>query len=162
MTTNLAERKMSKFPLLEQLRFDRQRREDEITAPIREVADTLDRRLRGATESLRAIERMLGTEMGKRVLEQIGAEMVGAIRRHIFEACAKAHEGGDSHFTLNLPLEIMRFTDPRSIESDVLRRYANEAMPDLRLSALPMDREMSVTTVDIRIPPLSCRQAIVN
>lgn len=150
---------MNKFPLLEQLRAERQRQEDEITAPLREVIDRLHSRVESLAKSLRTLEKIVGSEIGKYAVQEIGNQIGAELRRHILEAMPAAHRSGASAFTLTLPTDILRFMDPKSVESEILRRYTAETAPRLSLRAdvRPTDR---VTVIDIRIPELGYRRAM--
>lgn len=152
---------MTQFPLLEQLRAERQRQEDEITAPLREVIDGLSARVTALAESLRALERIVGTEIGKHAIDQIGHEIGAALRRHIFEAVQGAHQSGAAVFTLSLPADVLRFMDPKSLERQILDRYAAETAPRLSLRADRHPRDC-VTVLDILIPQLGYRTAIAD
>lgn len=151
---------MTKFPLLDQLRAERQRHEDEITEPFLAELDTaalMISQLRGA---IREMERVLGTEMGQRMAAQIADQMSAKLHQLVMEASAKAARSPIEPITLTLDAETLRFMDPRSLESEIIRRYSRDTMPALRLRV--DDRAMSdcVTVVDIRIPEFGYRHVI--
>lgn len=152
---------MSKFPLLEQLRAERQRQEDEIAEPLRYVIDRLDRRVSELAASLRTLERIVGSEIGKYAVEQIGHEIGNELRRIILDAIPRAFHSESRSWSVTLPTDMLRFMDPKSLETEILKRYAYENMPKLSLRAdvRPQDR---VTVLDIRIPELGYRRAMAE
>lgn len=148
---------MEKYPLLEQLRADRQRREDEITAPYREQIDGLAQLVRRLRDTLEQLQRALGSEIGKHMAAEIGHRISGNVQRAIFEAAAKAR-GPSDPVTFTLSLDDIRFSDPRSLESKILQRYQAETLPALSLRVDAMvNANDRVTVWDIRIPELGYR-----
>lgn len=151
---------MTKFPLLEQLRAERQRQEEEISAPYRAELSEASRMILGLRASLRAIERVLGTEIGQHVVREISDSLSRELRRMVTEAAMKA-QPTDPAVTLTLPVELVRFMDPKSLSREILERYVDRSLPalDLRVSQEP-DMAASVTTFDIQIPPLGFRSRL--
>jgi len=152
---------MAKFPLLEQLRAERLRQENEVTSPLRENIASLQRQIHQVTASLRVLERALGSEIGKIAVEYIGREVGSDLRQHILEATSKAYRMDNKVFTLAIPAEVVRFMDPHSLESEILQRFTDETAH--RLSARAETRqEDRVTIMDIRIPELGYRRAMAE
>lgn len=149
---------MKNFPLLQQMRAERQRREDAVTAPYREELDQFHALVTRLKASLRALEKVVGSEIGRHVMAEIAHGLSGELRRHIFEALAKTAPV-EPVFTLRLPTDVLRFMDPKSMESEVLRRYVYETLPSMgvRVDTKPDDM---VTIMDIRIPELGYRRAM--
>lgn len=152
---------MSKFPRLEMMRAQRQRREDELTAPyqaeLRTAAGTIERLRR----TVRAMEEFMGKAIAKHVLEMISDRVSEALRREIFKAVAEA-TGPAKPLKLTLPADVMRFMDPQSMERHVLRQYTERNLPNLSVDLMADVADSYVTTVDIRIPPLGVRQVVTN
>lgn len=148
---------MNKTPLLDQMRADRQRREDEIADPLRAEIEVAGRMVESLQRRLRDIERALGNKLAEHMTEQIAYDMSSKLRQLVYEAAVKA-SGASPYLTINVPREVM-FMNPSSMESEVLRRYWAEAMPrlSLRIDENPMK---SVTVMDIRIPTLGVRCAM--
>lgn len=151
---------MKKFSLLEQLRAERERHEAEITAPLRDAMDHLRQRVHSLESRLRAVEKALGSEIASLVVERISAGVAVELRQKIMEAAAKA-AGSREPVTLTIDQDILRFMDPRSLEREILDRYASRALPTLRLDA-EFDPAKAVTVVDIHIPALGYRHAMAD
>lgn len=149
---------MSKFPLLDEMRAARVRREAPVIAPYQaeivwaaEMVSSLRRRLR-------AVEEAIGRDIGSHMLEAIGHDIAGKLTRLVYEASARA-TGPHDPVTITLPPNVIRFADPKSVESEVVRRYQRDTLPRLsvRIDETPMDH---VTLIDIRVPELGVRHAI--
>lgn len=151
---------MNRFPLLEQMRAERQRREDEITAPLREELMACAIAIRGLRSTLREIERMMGSEIAKYMVEEIAHQLSEQLRRLIFEAVAQKN-GWAEPLIVAIPADVVRFIDQNSLERSILAQYAQEGLPALQLGVEP-DRERKATYLDIRIPPVGYRRAIVR
>jgi hypothetical protein len=152
---------VTKFPLLEQLRAEHERHEAEITQPFQaelQQAATMISQLRA---TVRGMERALGTKIGQEMSAMIADQMSAKVRQMVMEAAAKASRHPTEPITIHLSAETLRFMDPRSLESEILRRYARETVPALRfrVDVRPTD---CVTVVDIRIPELGYRHAMAD
>lgn len=123
---------MSKFPLLEQLRADRRRLEDEITEPYRAELDEAARMIRSLRASLQALERVMGTEIAMHMTAEIAHQLSGELRRLVMEAVAKAGHASDG-VTLTVGRETLAFMDPKTLERQILDRYVEQSIPALSL-----------------------------
>jgi hypothetical protein len=151
---------VTKFPLLESLRAERERNEAEITAPVRRERDEWAARFQQKADALRALERLVGTEIAKHVIEHVGHEIATTARRAVYEAVAKARpKHPDSPVTFTLPADVLRFMDPRSMERQILDQYVSEQIPAASLRA-DYDPKDCFTVLDIRVPQLGVRWAI--
>ena len=162
---------MSKFPLLDQLRAEcqrredaiRQRHEDAITAPFRQELDRAASMISRLRMTVREMERMLGTQLGQQMAATIADQMSAKLHQLVMEASAKAGSDPTEPILLTLDPQTLRFMDPRSLENEILRRYSHETMPRLRLR---VDDRVSpsecMTVVDIRIPELGYRHAMAQ
>lgn len=150
---------MSKFPRLEMMRAQRLRREAEATAPYRAELDAAGRTISGLRATIRKIEATMGTEIGKHILDYVGEQISSKLMQIVHEAVSKAHRASAAAVQITLPADIFRFSDPRSIQSDILLRYAQESAPRLSLR-IDDDPMQMVSIVDIRVPELACRQAL--
>jgi hypothetical protein len=112
-------------------------------------------------ESLRAIERVVGSEIGKHVIEQITHDVGLALRRIIWEAIAKAGAKRRGPVSIVIDPESMMFMDPKALETEVLHRYAADALPRLRLST-SVAPDDCVTILDVRVPELGVRHAMAD
>jgi hypothetical protein len=148
---------MRKYPLLEQMRATRQRREDEVTAPYKSELSMAGRMIADLRKRLRDIEVFMGSEISGYVTEEIGRGMSSKLREIIVEAASKC--GATGKFTVTLPTSVIGFMDPRSLESEILARYKAEALPrlSLRIETMPTDR---ATIVDIRVPDMGYRRVV--
>lgn len=151
---------MSKFPLLEQMRAERDRREDIIAKPLKDEIMRGAAMVRDLRKALRAVEEMLGSEIAAYAKEEIAHMLSRELRQKIMKALAGAGQQPGSPVTMTLPIDTLRFMDPKSIEREVLNRYI-DGLPRLNLRAdvRPTDR---VTIMDIRIPELGYRRALVG
>lgn len=152
---------MGKFPLLEQMRAQRQRRDDEVTAPYRATISGLQSVNSALRATIRKIETAMGTEIGKHILDYVGEQISIKLMRIVHEAVSKAHRTSAAAVKITLPADIFRFSDPHSVQSDILRRYAQESAPRLSLR-IDEDTPDQVTVVDIRLPELGYRHAMYN
>ncbi len=119
--------------------------------------ETDNNRLRA---SLAELQRLVGSEIGKMVVEEIGHMMARELHIKIGEA-VMAVRANNNPITLSIPVETLRFMDPKSIEREVLARYAEQSLPRLSLRAMP-DPSASITMVDITVPALGIRRAVMN
>lgn len=147
----------SRFPLLEQMRAARERREVEASAPVREQLSACQIRAAELRQALDGLERFIASEVSKYVIERSADDLWREVRKVIWEAVAKSHPGKPVVMTFDP--ETLRFTNPQAIESEVLRRYSAQAIPSLRVRA-GAQIEDSVTVVDFRIPAIGVRHAM--
>jgi hypothetical protein len=153
---------MTKFPLLESLRAERERNEAEITAPVRRERDEWASRYQRKADALRALERLIGTEIARHVVEQIAHDLSEVVRRTVYEAVAKARPNRRSEIvTLHLPAATLSFMDPRSLERQILDQYVSESIPAAMVSADVELRQM-ITVLDVRVPQLGIRMAMAD
>lgn len=152
---------MAKYPLLDQLRAERERNEAEITAPFRSEIERAVGMISQLRATVRAMERVLGTEIGKQMAAYIADQVSRKVWQLVMEASAKAAQRPTEPVTLTLSAETLRFMDPRSLESEILARYSSETVPSLRLG---VEERVSdcVTVIDIRIPELGYRHAMAQ
>lgn len=152
---------MSKFPRLETMRAQRQRREDELTAPyraeLRQAAEMVSR----LRQTIRTMEEFLGREIAKHVTEQIAHNISHKLMELIYKAVTAAKRERPEPVQIMLEPDLLRFMDPRSIEQSILRQYTSRSLPSLRLR-LDQAPDQYATIIDIRVPELGCRQAVVN
>lgn len=151
---------MKKFPLLEQMRWARDERERAVREPLEHTIDFISRRMRAVEDRLRSLEKLVGSEVGKMAVEVIGHNLANEMRRIVVEALMKSGHKQEE-ITLTFPSDMIRFMDPKSIERQVLDEYMHRNVPRLRLNAFKQMQE-SVTVLDIRIPELGFRKAIMN
>jgi hypothetical protein len=152
---------MSKFPRLEMMRAQRQRREDELTAPYQAELRTASSMISQLRQTLRAMEEFMGKEIAKHVLEMISDRISEALRREIYKAVSEA-TGPSKPVKMTFPADVLRFMDPSSMERQVLRQYAERNLPNLSVNLSADITDQYVTTVDIRIPPLGVRQVVTH
>lgn len=127
-------------------------------------------RLGVAQDALRNLERVIGTEIGKRVVEHIGFDMSKAVRRHIMEATHKARqaEGASSvpaWIELQLSSSEVAWLDPESLERRVLEEWKYQTAPKLHAFVditNPIALEQHVTVLDVRVPQLGYRHHIAR
>lgn len=153
---------MKKFPLLEQMRAQRQRREDELTAPLKAELNSAAAAIASLRRTVRTMEDFMGREISKHLMEQIGREISGTLRREIFKAVSQVTRPFEP-ITITLSPDTVRFMDPDSLERRVLDEYRRASMPNL---SVRFDQDMSevssFTVVDIRLPSLGYRQTVAN
>lgn len=144
---------MTKFPLLEQMRAQRQRREDEVAAPIRGELDQARSRCNQLQRSLDAIQEFMGKEIAKHVLAEVSNELQSAIRDKVYEAVRLVRHP-DEPVTITIAARDLCFSDPDAIESRVLREYAARTLPMLS-ARVDQDVRFGVTKLNIRVPDLA-------
>lgn len=153
---------------LSALRAAREQRE----APIREPLELELRRsaqmISEARASQRAVERLIGSDIGKHVVKEIGFHMSNAIRQKIVEAIIAAVPGGTGRLEfieLHLSSGEIAWLDPASIERRALDAWKDQALPRLSINVdagSSIAREQHVTIMDVRIPALGYRQHVAN
>lgn len=127
-------------------------------------------RLGAAQDALRDLERVIGTEIGKRVVEHIGFDMSKAVRKSIMEAVFKAREAeGVSSMPDLIELQLfsrdVSWLDPDSLERRVLEEWKYQAAPKLQAFVditNPIALERHVTVLDVRVPQLGYRHHIAR
>lgn len=150
-----------KFPLLEQMRADRIRREAEITAPVREALFRGQAAHRQLEETLRVLERAVGSRLAKHVIAEIGHSLSAQLRKQVMLALVKAGAPSFAQLVhLSIPAEVLRFMDAKSMERAILDRYI-ETLPGLSLRA-NVELQTRATVLDIRIPQLGFRRVFVD
>lgn len=152
---------MNKFPRLEMMRAQRQRREDEITEPYRAEILRAGGVINSLVRKIRAIEEFLGRDIAKHVIERMAYGLRDRLMDAVYKATAKARKGPHEPILLVLEPDLLRFMDPNSIEQRVLREYTSRQLPNLslRLDQNPMEY---ATVVDIRVPEMGYRQTVTN
>lgn len=151
-----------KFPLLQQLRAERRRLEDEITAPFKEELAQAAADIRSLNRRLSAIERALGDGVAKQIESRMASELANKLMALAYEAASKA-EGPFEPVTITVPPEVARFMLPSTIEAEICRRYRSDVLPSLRLSVDEMaSAEAYATVMDVRLPPLGFRHVVQN
>lgn len=151
---------MSKFPLLEQMRAERQRREDEVTAPYKAEILTGARVVASLQRRLREVEKALGSEIAKHITAELAHDLGAKLRQLIAETLAKAGRAV-AGVTITLPRDVV-FLDPRSFESEIMRRYTAETLPRLSLCVDDGPIAGRMTVLDISLPELRYRRDVVE
>jgi len=153
---------MRKISLLEQMRAARESREHEATAQLQDVLHTAQARSDRLAGQLRDMEAFLGSRLAPAIQDKIVAETARMIRQKIIDATMKAGRAGED-LTVAFSHSDLCFSDPKSIEAEVLRRYAREALPKLNFRIGDVQvADASITTFDIHIPSLGYRQVLRN
>jgi hypothetical protein len=153
---------MRKHSLLEQLRTARDNREREATEPLATALRMAESQADNLHRALKAIEKLMGSEMAANVKEQIAHELSRAIHSKIREAFLNVDRRKASEVvTISLPRSEFLFADPRSIEARLLARYLTENVRGMSVRVKP-EAEACVSYLDIQIPPLAMRQAIYH
>lgn len=152
---------MSKFPRLEMMRAQRQRREAELTDPYKAELRQAAGMISSLRQRLRTIEEFLGRDIAKHVVERMAYGLRDRLMEAIYKAAAKSRKAPDKPIRLVLEPDLMRFMDPNSIEQRVLREYTSRQLPNL---SLRLDRAPTeyATIVDIRVPEMGFRQMVTN
>jgi hypothetical protein len=133
-----------------------------------ESLSALQSRLRATSRALANLERLIGSEIAKDVVEKIGFHMSSAVRRSIVEAVRRAYQAGamagvPSVVTIEVSSEELRWLDPDSIEWRVLDEWKHQSAPKLRAFVdveSPIALEEHVTILDVRVPQLGYREHI--
>lgn len=152
---------MKEFPLLEQMRADRVRREAEINAPLVRQLDQCAATLSNVRQALAKMEMFISSKVSTSVIASIGHQLSEAIRPLIFEALSKVRHSDDI-VPLTIPVDLAALMNPQSIEKCVLDRYLSEAIPNMRVSIDALVSDQTVTVLDIAVPTLRCRHQLVN
>lgn len=153
---------MKRLSLLEQMRMQRDQREAPLLEPYKAELRSAAMTIRDLRDRLRQIEQFMGKEIAKHVIGQISHDVSRRLMETIYKA-VRAATGEPKPVRITLPSDVMRFSDPRSIESHVLQEYAQRSLPDhLSLSIDGVAPDQHVMTVDIRVPTLGCRMAVTN
>ena len=150
-----------RFPLLEQLRAERERAEDQITAPYKAEIVSAAGMIQSLRRRLSEIEKMMGSRLAGEIESRMADELTQSLMRIVTEAAAKA-SGPFSPVTVTFPAEVARFILPSTIEAEIVKRYRQDTMPRLRLSVDEMSSDECATVIDIRLPALGFRQVVRN
>lgn len=156
---------MTRFPLLEGLRAERERLEDEINAPLHEALRQCSAHVSQLRSALRNLEEIVGSKIGQHVIDDMGHALSGEIRRQIEAAMVAAGDAPKDAVTFKMSAAALRFMDPGSVERELLNRYVNQSLPRLSLRAdrgTGLHADASVTVMDIRIPELGMRRYIAS
>lgn len=155
---------VNRYPLLEQLRADRERQEAEIAAPHIHAAEIWQRSAMHARDALAALERTIGDEIGQHLVREMSAEIARHARQNLFEAMAKARGLPSETVTVRVSLDALRFGDTREVEYRVLEAYKDHCSRNLRaaVSSAPMSSMAMVQTqvLDVRVPAMGCRHVV--
>lgn len=145
-----------KQTLLEQMRAHRQQREAEVTQPFRDEL-WMQARLMGVLQNrLREIERAIGNEVGRHLAQRVAAQSEGEIMRLIYkevERVSRASDRRPDSFTFTIDAVTLMGLDPKSLQSQILRRWQIDNLPLLSLD-VKFDAVEQVDRFDIRIPEL--------
>lgn len=113
--------------------------------------------------ALTVLERTVGTEIGKRMLEEIGYELAKPLRRAVSEAVREACIANGvtrpDSVTIEVGYQELMWADPTSIERLVIERWQEEIAPNLSARAfldgeVPVDDVCKFVRLDIRVPEL--------
>lgn len=155
-----------RFPLLAQLRADRERAEDEISAPHKETARQAWAISKGVGERLRALERALGTDVAKHLAAEFAHDLASMLRRAVFEAMAGAGLPAGGLVSVVVESDRLRFGSPGTWEAEVLDKYRQQALPACSLSTAPVFNakgavDVTVQRVTISVPVLNVTRDIM-
>lgn len=150
-----------RFPLLEQMRSERDHAEARITAPYKAEIVAAAGMIESLRRRLSSIEKMMGSRIADEIESRMAHELTQSLMRIVAEAAAKA-SGPFSPVTVTFPAEVARFILPSTIEAEIVKRYRQDTMPRLRLSVDEMSSGECATVIDIRLPELGFRQVVRN
>lgn len=123
-----------KFPLLEQLRADRERTEAEISAPWREHADSAWRKAQSATDALRIFERAFASDVAKHLAEEFAHDLASMLRREVGHAMARNGMQFGGLISVVVEADKLSFASPNTWEKVILDQFRSDALPAGRLS----------------------------
>lgn len=153
---------MTKFPRLEMMRAQRERREAELTGPYKAEIQQAASMISSLRQKVRTMEEFLGKEIAKFVIEKMAYGLRDRLMETVYKAVAKTRGEPDKPIRLMLEPDLMRFMDPNSIEQRVLREYTSRQLPRLTFRLDQDIRDSYATTVDIRVPEMGYRQVVTN
>lgn len=158
-----------KYPRLHALRAERERQEREIREPVQAMLSMTQRRLVETAAALAGLERIVGSKVADRVVDNIGHEMASAVRAEIQKAVARAYQasgkGPPSFVEVRLSSSDVVWMDPASVERRVLDEWKEQTAPRLRfraLSGMEALERADITVLDVRVPELGYRQHIAE
>jgi hypothetical protein len=144
----------SKFPLLEQMRADRNRREAEINAPLFQTIRSANSLISHLRNEMTEMQRALGTDIGKELAARIADGISMKVRQLVSIAAMKIRTPGES-IVVELPVSLVRFLEPNSLEREILAQYCAQALPRLNLGVDNAPIEKKIRRYIIEIPPLN-------
>lgn len=150
-----------KYPRLAAMRAQAQRREDEIAAPHRAAVDHARQIAREERTAREGLERLLRSPIIKQVVEKIGHEVGDHVYHEIMKAIA-SQRGFAATTTIEVPTSMLMAADPKSIVSRVVDWWKRETAPKMRVRAMADVATMHHTVIDIRLPEMGYREAVMN
>lgn len=123
---------MTRRPLLEQLRVQRHQAEEEASTAVRAELSVSRSQLYRTEQALLALERVATSSFGKVALERIAVDVARELRIKIADAAAAVRPRSRKRVaTIRIPLDVLRFSDPNSLERQLLDHWARTAPAQL-------------------------------
>ena len=155
-----------KYPLLEAMRAQRQREEDEIAAPHRADAARSRRAAYEEREARLGLERIMGSKVAPFLVRELGATMGRELERRIVDAAIEATAGKKTspETTIVVPTSMLMYADPKTLVARVVDWWKRENAPRMEFRAFKGEMEIksSVTTVEVRIPEMRYRHQVAD
>jgi len=143
--------------LLDQLRIQRDQRENEIKAPVIKALNNERREKEVAIDKYHQIEFKLGENIIKYAMDRAKYEISLLLSEHLFKVLRNRSDG---IFQISLPLAQLRVASPDKQLQLLLTEYARMSRPSLKIEAGPPSERIEV--VEISIPQLNIRLPILK
>jgi hypothetical protein len=143
------------------LRAHREQHEAEVRSPVEKLLAACEFRFRAAVHALRAIEAVIASKVGERVLSRLEHDMAQAVHRELRRSIAAAGIRKDGYVTLTLNVRDLALVDPESFEREVLDAWRLQAADTLEACAdLDHPEADSIAKIVVRIPSLAVARMI--
>lgn len=152
-----------RYPKLAMMRAQRQRLEDEISAPHRAAAARSTQIAREERAAREGLERIMRSKAAPHIIEHLGREMGHGFYTEIMKAM---HSIGSvtGTTTITVPTGMLLSCDRDSIVSKTVEWWKAETMPRMSFAAYKGEQEIKsgVTVIDVRVPELRYRHRMAD
>jgi hypothetical protein len=156
-----------RYPRAYMLRARREQAEATIRAPVAAALMRTRVQLVETERALKALEAVIGSKIGGRVVEKISHAMAQPVRGKLLEALAKAHRAAGSGVGTFVQIEIhsneLKWLDPDSLERRVLEEWREQSAGNLR-AVVGVDGCEAITggvvVLQVDIPDMRYREHI--
>lgn len=155
---------MSRFPLLEALRADRERAEAEASAPWRERARAMSDLAAARGRIINDLETAIREHAGKEMTKEMARMLARSLTTTVMPIIAKAIGGSKPEQFLTIPTDELRFMCPGNIEHMLLNTYMDHAQRALSVNTYSSFRGPAAaeacTIMRFTIPSLDVRHMV--
>lgn len=146
---------MSKYFLLDQLRNDYQRKEEEIKAPVIKALNEERREKESAIRKYHDIEFKLGQDVINYSVEEAKRQIAFSMSKQFAELMHKAGAYNENEdFIFKIDKRFARLASPDKLMQEFLNNYTSYANPSLNITTII---DTKVELIEIKIPSFNLR-----